>query len=116
MFGRIGRHLLDVHPAGRRSNEGHLAQFAIYQHAEIKLAGNVRTFLDINDVHRQAFRARLVRNELPAEHISGVLPDLFDRPAQLHAARFAPPTGMHLSFDDPKIATEFAGRILRFLR
>jgi hypothetical protein len=66
----------DIHAAGCRRDERNTADLTINKHAEIELAVDIRTLLDIHRVDGQAFRASLVRYENAAQHLVGVFANL----------------------------------------
>lgn len=71
-------------------------------------------FFDQHGVNRQALGIGLVSHDLGAQHpLRGRCGRLrgFN---QLHAARLAPPTGMHLRLDDPTTAAKSLCGSLRF--
>ena len=77
---RLGRHVLDVHAAFLRGDEGDAAARPIDQAGEIELARDRRAFLDIEAIDRPAGRAGLVGDQGAAEHLLGVGDD-FRRPS-----------------------------------
>src|SRR5207248_5904394 len=91
--------LLDLHPtlAGRHRHVA--ADGAVEGDAEIELAGDVASFLDVDLPHLLALRAGLVGDELHAHHLLEDLARLFRAPRQLHSAALAAAARVNLRFD-----------------
>ena len=73
---------------------------AIEHDAEVQLAIDRRSLLDEQPLHLLALRAGLVRDELHAEDLLGVLLGLGDVLGDLDAAAFAAAAGVDLRLDD----------------
>ena len=90
----------DLHAARRRRHEDVAAIHAVEQHAEVKLARDGQRLFDQQPLHRLAFRAGLMRDQLHAEHLGRQLAGFLRRLGQLDAAALAAAAGMNLGFDD----------------
>ena len=60
---RVRGDFLDVHAAGGRGDEGDAALLAVEHEAQVDLARDLRARLDVDLVDRQAFGARLLRDQ-----------------------------------------------------
>ena len=65
--------LFDLHAAGLRGHEDQLGRGAVEHDAEIELAVDGSGLFDEQALHLLALRAGLVRDELHAEDLLGVL-------------------------------------------
>ena len=113
LLGRVVGDGLDVHPAFARAHERDRLRGTIGQHREVVLFLDVGAFLDEEAAHLLAFGAGLMRLQLHAEDLAGVLRDVVQRLGDLDAAALAAPSGMDLRLDDPDRAAEFLGRFRR---
>ncbi len=111
LLGRLGRDFLDVHAARRRRDERDAARVAVEQQAEVQLAIDLRAGLDVDLVDRQAVVSGLLGDEALADHAGRGRLHVVDGLDDLHAARLAAPTGVHLRLDDPYAPAEPACRI-----
>ena len=119
------RHLLDVHAAFGRGDEGDAARGAIDQGREVELARDRRAVLDIEAPDHAAVGAALLGDQRIAQHLAGVLGHLFDRAGEPHAAlvagcRFlelalAAPAGVDLRLDHKDGTGQRPRRLFRFL-
>ena len=96
----LRRDFFNFHPARFRSHKHHLRRLAIHHDTEIKLAIDLRRFLNQQSLHFLPGRPRLVRHQRHAKNVFGVLRGLFQRLRHLHPAALAAPSGMNLSLDD----------------
>ena len=94
--GIFRRDFLDLHAAGLRSHEDQLAGRAIEHDAEIELAVDGRRLFHQQPLHLLPLRAGLVRHQLHAENVFGVLLGIFAGPGDLYAAAFAAASGVNL--------------------
>src|SRR5690606_7154640 len=100
---------LDVHAAFGGRHEGDALGGAVHDDRKIQLARDVGTGFNQQLPHRQALGARLVGDELHADHVAGGLADLVQRAAQLDAAGLAAAAGVDLGLHHPQVAAEFLG-------
>ena len=111
LFWRMRGNLFDVHAALARSHQADPLRDAIHHHADVEFLLDVRTLLDQQAPHLLAFRPGLVRLQLHAEDLAGVLADFIHRFRHLDAAALAAAAGMDLRLDHPDLAAEFLGRL-----
>jgi hypothetical protein len=122
---RGGGDLLDVHAALARGHDGDPAGRPVDQHAEVELARDVATVLDVQALDLLAARAGLLGDQHVAEHLAGVGFDLVEGIAQTHTpgalgivleAPGATAAGVDLGLDHPNRPAQVAGSVLGFLR
>ena len=110
LLGRLGGDLLDLDAALGRRHEGDAPAVAVDDGAEVELARDVETLLDVEAAHLLPLGARLVGDELHAEDLLGELPRLGGAAlGDLDAAAFAAAAGVDLRLDDD----DGAARLLR---
>src|SRR5207248_298637 len=81
--------LLDLHAAFAGGHRHVAADRPIEGDAQVQLAGDVASLLDVDLPYPLALRARLVGDELHAQHLLENLARLFRAFRQLHAAALA---------------------------
>ena len=109
---RRRRHLLDLHAALGRGDDGDAARRPVEQHADVELAGDVAAFLDVDAADLPPLRPGLRRHESHAEHGLGRVGRRLDRLHDLDAAALAPAAGVDLRLDHPDGTAELARRVL----
>ncbi|GAB1395636.1 hypothetical protein MASR1M65_04130 [Saprospiraceae bacterium] len=123
LLGRVMGHVLDVHAAFGRADDGDAAGFPVDQQREVKLARDVAAVLDVDAVDLLARRAGLHGDKGAAQHLAGEFGGFLHRFRQAHAAllaRFgllelalAAAAGVDLRLDHPERSVQFPGGGLR---
>ena len=110
----------NVHAAFGRGDDNDAGGFAVDQQAEVKLARDVATFLDIDAFDLFAFCAGLLGDEDIAQHGFGMCAHIVIRTGEANTAAAVRIVGevpgtaaacMNLGFDDPDVTTEFGGSL-----
>jgi hypothetical protein len=96
----------DVHAAFVGGHDGHGLGGAIGQRGNVVFVLDVGAFFDQQVAHLLAFRAGLVRDQLHAEDLAGVLAHFFERGCDLDATALATATGVNLGLDHPDLAAQ----------
>ena len=86
LLGRIVRHILDIHAAFGRNDQGDAVAGAVDQHREVEFLVDIDAVGDIKPVDLLACIAGLDRHQRVAEHLLGVGFDIGERMGQPHAA------------------------------
>ncbi len=117
---RLRGHLLDVHAAFGRADEGDTGSAAVDEKREVKLARDVGAVLDVDAVDLLARRPGLVGDERAAEHLLGHRRSLLDRFREADTALFprfgflelalAAAARVDLRLDDPEGPVKLARR------
>ena len=103
------RHLFDVHAAGGRGHDRDAPALAIERQAQVQLALDVRTGLDIDVLDRQPRGPGLLGDQALPEHACRGSAHACHIARQLDAAGLAAATRMHLRLDDPELAAQRLG-------
>ncbi len=96
----------DVHAAFVGGHDGDGLRGAISQRCNVVLVLDVGTFFDQQVTNLLAFRTGLMRDQLHAEDLVGVLAHFFQRSCDLDTTAFATATSVNLGFDDPDLAAQ----------
>ncbi len=125
LLGGVVRHLLDVHAALGRHDEGDPARHAIDKRRQVELLVDVRAVLDVEAVDLLAGRARLHGDQRRSQHLPGEGLDLLDGLGEAHAALFAgfrllelalaAAAGVDLGLHHPERSAELLGGLDRLL-
>ncbi len=83
---RVVRHVLDVHPALGRGDEGDPAALPVDEQGEVEFLRDVDAVGDVEPVHLLAGRAGLHGDERVAEHVGGGGADLVSAAGEADAA------------------------------
>ena len=100
LLGRLGRDLLDLHPALGAGDDRDRLRLAIDHHPEVELARDLARLLDVHAAHDAALGPGLMGHQRLAEQLGGEVARLLGRSHQLDAAGLAAPAGMDLRLDD----------------
>jgi hypothetical protein len=103
--GLVG-HFFDVHAAFVGGHHRHGLGRAVGQRCNVVFVLDVSAFFDQQVTNLLAFGACLVRDQLHAEDLAGVLAHFFQRSCDLDATAFATATSVNLGFDDPDLAAQ----------
>jgi len=107
------RDFLDVHAAFGGGHDRDLLRGAVGQRGDVVFLLDVGAFLDQQVAHLLAFGPGLVRDQLHAEDVVGVLADFVQRARELDAAALAAAAGVDLRLHDPDLAAQFFGGLHR---
>src|SRR5574343_254038 len=97
---------LDVHAAFVGGHHGHRLGSAVGQRSHVVFVLDVGAFFDQQVTDLLAFRAGLVRDQLHAEDLAGVLAHFFERRCDLDATTLTTATGVNLGLDHPDLAAQ----------
>src|SRR6185312_15008747 len=100
---------LDFHAALRRRDDAHPLLAPVQHESQIDFALDGGRFLDVDAVHDLPGGAGLVRDEPPAQQLSGRQAHFMFAGAQLHAAGLAAGARMDLCLHDPPGAADLLG-------
>lgn len=103
--------LLDLHAAMLGGDDAHALELTIEHETEIELALVRVGELDIDALHRLAFRPRLLGDETLAEQIARRLLNLVIGAAHFDAASLAARAGVNLRLHHPMRAAELGGGV-----
>ena len=108
-FRCIGRHFLDIHPAGFADHHHNLGRFPIRENAQVKLFRNVQALFHQNFLYRPTLGAGLMGHQIHTNNLSGDAFNFLLGLGQLYPPAFAATTGMNLGFYHHGVTSQRCG-------
>jgi hypothetical protein len=113
---RMGGDFLDVDAARGRRDEGNAALLTVEHEAQVDLARDFRTGLDVHAPDRQTLGTRLPRDQALSDHRRRGRAHGIEILRELDATRLAASAGVHLRLDHPQRAAQRACGFDRLIR